>query len=158
MIPDLQTLKQHAKTAGDSATLLLFGAVGYVAGVGLDASNFEPGACGFVAAALGLGTKKAVEAQRARERYAAAADSAIPRAVDLVRFLAERGFIEEAELLKRDLDLVERGILGRSVLPEAIAHALAAYRRAPAPPALPASSEEAAPSLPSEAAGRSSPS
>jgi hypothetical protein len=116
-------------SAADSATLLLTGAVGYVFDAGLDFANFmEPGASGFIAAALGLGGKKAIDARRSAVAAQHAEDALFDRGLDVMRFLTHEGFLEDADRLGRDLRLVRLGALDPSVLEQSITRALSSFR------------------------------
>ncbi len=102
---DLGDLKGAPRTAGDWATLLIAGTVGYTLDAGLDVvAFFAPGVCGSTCALGSRGLKKAIEAatesSRSERSWVKAQQAELQSTKETLTFLENDGFHHEHEVLQ----------------------------------------------------------
>jgi hypothetical protein len=134
--PGVKDLLEKVSTRGDLATVLIAGTAGYLLDAGLNLIGFlEPGIVGVLSASGALGVKKAIEAGWERhpsEKYEqkALAQQKV-RAARLMDLLEREGRNDLATKLRREINLIETGVITPEISSAAIDEVIQEYRISP---------------------------
>src|ERR1700726_158618 len=124
-MPDFRELLRESEGAGDTATILVAGTIGFVVDAALSVHGaFSPGTVGTLSAGGALGLKKGLQGKITTRRSRA-------RAKDVIKLLAKGGDPDDhpgAKRIGEELRLNERKLTDAATLDRAVAAVVRDYR------------------------------